>query len=289
MVTVSFPVLFNFLPPTLLSPQPAQQFFHFMEALISSRSSPNSPPDVVDICIEQLGKLGTPEYKKAKMTKETILFQAFNFFFSGQDETALVISAMIYHILVSPPEKGIEDKLHEEVDKLWELASENGENYPSREQLLEAEYLHACILEALRLYTFYDAERTCTKNWTCEKYNFTIPKGTVVMAPLWPANRNPEYFEDPDTFNPARFMPGNKEKLHAYAWSSFGHGPRHCTGKPLAMEVLRMSCAYIFKNFKFVLRKDSRLKFHPGGPWVFISHEPIFFDVQLRESNVILE
>ncbi|ODM98968.1 Cytochrome P450 3A56 [Orchesella cincta] len=249
-LALSFPFLYNFLPLSLLHPQPAQEFMEIMENLIDTRlktqtENKTSAPDVVDICIEQLKKLETPEYKNAKITKETILFQAFNFFFSGQDETALVISAMIYHISKSPE---IQEKLYQEVDKLWE-SSEDGQL--PREKLLEAEYLQACINEALRMYTFYHTERVCTKDWFCEKYNFKIPKGMTVIVSLWPANRNPDYFENPMEFDPERFMSGNKEKLHPYAWSPFGHGNRHCTGKPLAMEVFRYACAYLFKEFQY--------------------------------------
>lgn len=285
-IALSFPILFKFLPPALLAPDPAQEFLQIMEDLIGSRKVTNSPPDVIDLCIEQLKKISTPEYKKAKMTKETILFQAFNFFFSGQDETALVISAMIYHILSSPSEQCIEKKLYEEIDRLWEDLEQDDKvevQFPPRDKLAQADFLQACIYEALRLYPFYSAERVSTKAWLCEKYNFTIPKDTTIMAPLWAINRNPEHFENPDVFDPERFMPGRKENLHSYAWSSFGHGPRNCTGKPLAMEVFRVSCAYIFKNFRFHLRPDTRLTFNPDGPWVFISHEPIYFDVTLRE------
>lgn len=286
-IASSFPILFKFLPPALLSPEPAHEFLHIMEDLIASRKVSNSPPDVVDLCIEQLKKISTPEYKKAKVTRDTILFQAFNFFFSGQDETALVISAMIYHILSSPPELCIEKKLYAEIDRLWQDLEENDEEgdvqFPSRDKLAQADFLQACIYEALRLYPFYSAERVCKKSWKCEKYNFTIPEGMEVMAPLWAINRNPEYFDNPDNFEPERFMPGRKENIHSYAWSSFGHGKRNCTGKPLAMEVLRVSCAYIFKNFRFHLRPDTRLEFDPDGPWVFISHRPIYFDVTLKE------
>ncbi|KAJ6642747.1 Cytochrome P450 3A56 [Pseudolycoriella hygida] len=284
-IASSFPILLKFLPPAQLSPEPAQEFLRIIEDLVASRTAPNSPPDVIDLCIEQLKKINTPEFRKAKMTKETILFQAFNFFFSGQDETALLISAMIYHILTSPAELRIEQKLYEEIDRLWEDLEDNGgdNQFPSREKLAQSDFLQANIYEALRLYPFFTAERVCTKSWFCEKYNFTVPKGMTITAPLWAANRNPEQFENADNFDPERFLPGRKENLHTYALSSFGHGPRNCTGKPLAMEVLRVVCAYIFKNFRFHLRPDSQLIFHPDGPWVFIKHEPIYFDVTLRE------
>lgn len=287
IAALSFPILFKFLPHELLDPEPAREFLQIMEDLISGRKEANTPPDVIDICIEQLKKISTPEYEQAKMTRETIIFQAFNFFFSGQDESALVISTMIYHILSSPPELCIEKKLYQEIDRVWDELEENGDEdilFPPREKLIQADFLQACISEALRLYTFYDAERVCTKTWHCEKYNFTIPKGQTVIAPLWAINRNPEYFENPELFDPERFMPGRRDNLHSCAFSSFGHGPRQCTGKPLAMEVFRVSCAYMFKHFRFHLRPDSQLTFHPDGPWVFIKHEPIYFDITLRQQ-----
>lgn len=147
-VALSFPILFKFLPPEKLSPEPAREFLRIMESLIACRKETNTPPDVIDICIEQLKKITTPEYKQAKMTKETILFQAFNFFFSGQDETALVISAMIYHILTSPPELCIEKKLYQEIDSLWDDLEDNGDEdvqFPHREKLMQADFLQACI------------------------------------------------------------------------------------------------------------------------------------------------
>lgn len=286
-IAYSFPILRKILPPYLLSPEPAQEFFKIIEDLVACRELTNSPPDIVDICIEQLKKIATPEYEKANMTRHTILFQAFNSLFSGIDQTALVISAMIYHILSSPAELCIEKKLYEEVDRLWQDLEENDEErderIPSREKLAEANFLQACIYEALRLYPLYGAERICIKSWTCEKYNFTIPQGTGINAPLWAVNRNPEHFDNPDTFDPDRFMPGRREKLHSYAWSSFGHGKRNCTGQPLAMEVLRVSCAFIFRNFRFYLRPNTRLEFSPYAPFLFVNHEPIYFDLTLRE------
>lgn len=289
IVPVSFPFLFNFIPPTLLSHAPPYQFLQVMENLIANRKKANSPPDVVDMCIEQIKKVDTDLYKRANVTKETILFQAFNLFFSGQDEAALVISAMIYHMLKSPPEMEIENKLYTEIDALWDVIKRNESdksdenNFLFREKLVQAEYLQACINEALRMYTFYYTERECTKDWHCEKYNFTIPKGTPIMIPLWGLNRHPDYFEAPEEFNPERFLGESKEKMHGYAYTPFGHGQRICTGKPLALEVLRLTCFYLFKFFRFQLRENSRLEFYPDSPWTFILHEPVHFDISLRD------
>jgi cytochrome P450 len=53
----------------------------------------------------------------------------------------------------------------------------------------------------------------------------TIPRSATVIALLGSANRDPEMFDDPDHFNPAR---ANAEHL------SFGHGVHFCLGAALA-------------------------------------------------------
>jgi cytochrome P450 len=53
----------------------------------------------------------------------------------------------------------------------------------------------------------------------------TIPSGATVIALLGSANRDPEMFDDPDHFNPAR---ATTEHL------SFGHGVHFCLGAALA-------------------------------------------------------
>jgi cytochrome P450 len=104
-----------------------------------------------------------------------------------------------------------------------------------------------------------------------------------VIISLWGANRNPEYVDDPEDFKPSRFMPGNKEKMHPYAFTSFGFGPRNCAGKRLATEMMLLLAAYLAKEFRFVKREYTKLQFLPAGLF-FSAHEPIYFDVELRNK-----
>ncbi|WP_234314033.1 cytochrome P450 [Streptomyces sp. NBRC 109706] len=63
----------------------------------------------------------------------------------------------------------------------------------------------------------------------------TIPANEIVFISLLSANRDPEKFDEPDTFDVLR---ANKSHL------SFGHGIHHCIGAPLA----RMEGEIVFRK-----------------------------------------
>jgi len=150
------------------------------------------------------------------------------------------------------------------------------------ENIYELQYLNACLTEALRFVPFFSrTERKCTKDWENKEFNFKIKEGMTVIIPIWAANQNPKYFKDPETFDPERFMPGNKDKLHPYALTSFGFGPRSCVAQKFAHDTLLLMNAYVLKHLKFHLREDSEPVFIPAGP--FISPNlPFYFDVTAR-------
>jgi len=52
-------------------------------------------------------------------------------------------------------------------------------------------------------------------------------------------------------------------------------------GKPFSIEAMPLIAAYMLRDLKFVERKDSEIKFKPGGPF-FQPHEPIYLDIMER-------
>lgn len=74
--------------------------------------------------------------------------------------------------------------------------------------------------------------RTCTKEYTLEEKNVTIPKGTQMLIPVYGIQRDPEFYPDPEKFDPDRFSAEEKSKRHHYSFLPFGEGPRICIGEP---------------------------------------------------------
>lgn len=62
-----------------------------------------------------------------------------------------------------------------------------------------------------------------------------IEKDTPIFISNWGLHSDPDYFPDPDTFDPERFHKDNTHKHPDYAYLPFGDGPRICIGKYCAL------------------------------------------------------
>lgn len=53
---------------------------------------------------------------------------------------------------------------------------------------------------------------------------YTIPKGSVIVPNLWAVHRDPNIWENPDDFQPTRFLDENGQLIKKEAFIPFGMG-----------------------------------------------------------------
>src|SRR5208283_749211 len=87
-----------------------------------------------------------------------------------------------------------------------------------------------------------------------------IRKGTLVIVSQWVLHRHKLLWEEPDLFDPRRFLPGERERIDRFAYLPFGAGPRVCIGATFSLQEAVIILAHIVRSFTLVVQKGYMVK-----------------------------
>jgi len=106
--------------------------------------------------------------------------------------------------------------------------------------------------EALRLYP---PAATLSREAIGEDWlvGTRIPPGTVVTVSPYLLHRHRRLWNDPDAFDPSRFLGDAREAIDRYAYIPFGAGPRVCIGMAFALQEAVIVLAHLLKRFRLDL------------------------------------
>lgn len=74
-------------------------------------------------------------------------------------------------------------------------------------------------------------DRLCSKDYQIPDTNIVLKKYTRVNVAVLGVHRDPEFYPNPEVFDPDRFAPENKSSIPSCTYLPFGDGPRNCIGK----------------------------------------------------------
>lgn len=87
------------------------------------------------------------------------------------------------------------------------------------------------IAESLRKYPPVSfLNRVCKNDYKISSTDFILPKNSDVILSVLGVHHDPEYYPDPEKFDPDRFTEENKATRPSYTYLPFGDGPRICIG-----------------------------------------------------------
>ena len=133
-----------------------------------------------------------------------------------------------------------------------------GGRLPGPDDLPRLGYTRRVIDEVLRLYppTWLTA-RTASEN--DELGGYKIPAGALILLSPYVTHRHLACWEEPERFDPDRFMPTRAAARPAFAYFPFGGGPRRCIGSAFATIEIQFIVAQVAQRYRLGLVPGARV------------------------------
>ncbi|KAG8972279.1 hypothetical protein FRC05_010222 [Tulasnella sp. 425] len=169
-----------------------------------------------------------------------ISWTGFSFFIAGVDTTQFTAHGVLLAMMLFP---SVQEKAQAEIDRVV-----GRDRLPTFDDQQDLPYLHALVLEALR-WSPSVPSGLAHRSLSDDIYDgYLIPEGTTMIANTWAMSRNTEYYSNPSTFDPERFLKPNPE-LDPREFV-FGFGRRICPGSELAYQAVWILAASVLWAFK---------------------------------------
>ncbi|KAH8373272.1 hypothetical protein KR200_001012 [Drosophila serrata] len=241
-----WPPIRKFYSVALFTKDAEDFFFDIMRRSITLRRE--NPQQQRDDFLNYMLQL---QEKKGLDTVE-LTSHTMTFLTDGFETTALVLSHTLLMLGRHPEEQ---EKVLKEIGKA-DL---------SFEQLSELPYLEACIHETLRLFS----PQTASRKLVTQPYEFVnkngvtlqMKPGDVVITPVKALHHDPQYYENPDSYKPERFLEANggvKKYRDMGVFLPLGDGPRICPGIRFALTQLKAALVEIVRNFEIKVNPKTR-------------------------------
>jgi len=115
------------------------------------------------------------------------------------------------------------------------------------------------VRETLRLYPpAWGTGRECVEEDVIDGYR--IPAGSIVTTLFFVTQKHPDFWEEPERFDPDRFLPERSKVRPADAWCPFGLGGRSCIGEDFAMMEATIAIAAMAGRLEFRLETGAEVE-----------------------------
>ena len=139
---------------------------------------------------------------------------------------------------------------------------------PGAEDVAKLPRVRATVDEAMRLYPpAWMIGRAATHDDTIGPY--AVKGGEFVLVSPYMTHRHPGLWDNPDGFDPTRFLDGRSAALPKFAFVPFGGGQRFCIGSNFATLQATLMLAMIVQHFDWTLPADQTVK-----PFAMITLRP---------------
>ncbi|XP_018785106.1 PREDICTED: cytochrome P450 6g1-like [Bactrocera latifrons] len=217
---------------------------HVMALREESKATRN---DLIDVLVS-LKQEAVAKGEYNAQLQDILAAQAAVFMVAGFETSSSTMTFALYELSKRPD---LQERLRNEICEAF-VAEQGRLSY---ETINNLPYLGMVVDEILRLYPslpFLGREHLPKEG---EKpfdlkpyYDYTVPVGMHLYIPIFGIQRDPEFWPNPDTFDPERFNAENKKTHKPMSYLPFGSGPRNCIGGRIGLLQSKLGLVHILKN-----------------------------------------
>ncbi|XP_036685062.1 cytochrome P450 2E1 isoform X2 [Balaenoptera musculus] len=200
---------------------------------------PSCPRDFTDTMLMEMEKekhSTDPVY-----TLDNIAVTVADLLFAGTETTNTTLR---YGLLILMKHPEVEEKLHEEIDRVI-----GPSRIPAVKDRLDMPYLDAVVHEIQRFIDIIPSNLSHKATRDTVFRGYVIPKGTVIIPTLDSLLYDSQEFPEPEKFKPEHFLNENGKFKYSDHFKPFSAGKRVCVGEGLARMELFLFLASILQHF----------------------------------------
>lgn len=218
------------------------------------RRTPSESADLLSMLLS-----ARDEETGESMTDEQLRVEVTTFLLAGQETTALALTWTWYLLSQHAARRR---QLEQEIDAVLTGRP------PEYSDLVNLPYTRMVIDEALRLYPpAWGFSRQALAD--DELGGFHLPGGWLAFVIPYVLHRLPEFWQDPEAFDPDRFLPERVAERPKFVYLPFGAGPRQCIGSQFALIEAQLVVATLVQAYRLHLVPGQRVE-----PWPLITLRP---------------
>ena len=174
------------------------------------------------------------------LSDQDVRDEVFTMFVAGHETTALTLT-WLFTLLDG--RRDVLDQMRAEVDTVL------GDRDPTFEDVPKLTYLRQVVDETLRLRgpVAMNARSAVADD---ELMGMRVRAGDVVMPFFYGVHRHPDFWEDPETFDPGRFTPERSRGRNPWSYVPFSGGQRQCIGNTFSLVETVVLLAQLLRRFE---------------------------------------
>jgi cytochrome P450 len=217
--------------------------------MIAARRASDRAPD------DLLGRLlaAQDDETGAGLSAGEIRDEVITIFMAGHETTSNALT-WTWYLLAKHPREAL--RLHAELDEVL------GGRTPTQADLPALPLTRRIVEESLRLFPPAPGMSARVAREADTLAGHPVKRGSYMVIAPWVLQRHRRTWDQPERFDPDRFLPERSQGRARLATMPFSAGPRVCIGHLLAMNEIVLVLATLAQRFELELASDAPVELH---------------------------